>query len=569
MSKSLKNEPYRSVWHEAHSVDGPDDDVADRLDASHVASLQRGSVVTAVAGLERSAELTSDSHRRGQRLLLAAQHAYGLGRGDLVSRLVDAAETNALNELDLARAEWLRELFNDTGLANSARVRELSQYAARSAAAGDVEVALELLFTAGLRSWWTDTEPDARDRIIEVAEGMGAAREDPRSIAAIAMTRPIAKGRQTILQLAAIAPGSVSDADQLRQLGNAARAVGDEVSAADYFNAAQSKLREHGRLGLLPQVLAVDAAVCCDLGDWRRAASNLDEGRRLTAETGQPTWGAGVAALEAVFAALTGETPHALELAAAVELACPERVQRDFLCLVQVARGVAYVSEGRYAEAYDALEPIFDPYDFRHHERESLCGIMFLAEAAVHCGQQDRARDVISRIEELAAITPSPVLGVHLLYARAVLAKDDAAEQLYQDALAQDLTRWPRPRARIELAYGTWLRQQRRIAESREPLRAALATFELIGASAWSKSARGGLRAAGERDATHRVDVVESVMSAQEIQIARLAAGGLSNREIGQQLYLSPRTVGSHLYRIFPKLGITNRAQLPARLRDL
>ena len=150
-----------------------------------------------------------------------------------------------------------------------------------------------------------------------------------------------------------------------------------------------------------------------------------------------------------------------------------------------------------------------------------------------------------------------------------MLASDDDAERLFEVALATDLTRWPWPRARIELAYGDWLRHRRRLTESRTPLRSALATFEVIGAAEWARQARAGLRAAGERTSTSETQTAASVMSAQEMQIARLASQGLSNREIGQQLYLSPRTVGSHLYRIFPKLGITSRAQLASRVAEL
>ena len=127
------------------------------------------------------------------------------------------------------------------------------------------------------------------------------------------------------------------------------------------------------------------------------------------------------------------------------------------------------------------------------------------------------------------------------------------------------MTRWPWPRARLELAYGSWLRRQRRVAESRPPLRSALTTFELIDACSWAEQARAELRAAGERVAAQE-SAAQSVLSAQDLQIARLAAEGLSNREIGERLYLSPRTIGSHLYRMFPKLDITSRAQLAARL---
>jgi DNA-binding CsgD family transcriptional regulator len=376
------------------------------------------------------------------------------------------------------------------------------------------------------------------------------------------------KGKQTELRLAAAGAGSAANADQLLHLGMAARAAGAEVLATDYFDRAESTLREQGQLGLLPHVLAVQAAVCIDLGDWRRTAHSLEEARRLATETGQPTWGDGIAAVEAVFTGLTGETGAALDRAADIERAFSDRVANDFRSLAQIARGAAYLSAGQHAAAYAELKPVFDPSDPRHHPRESLSGLMFLAEAAVRCGARDAARAVVDRMEILAEATQSPVLGVHLTYARPLLADDDDAEELFQLGLAQDLTRWPWPRARIQLAYGSWLRRKRRPAESRDLLRSALATFELIGATGWADQARKGLRAAGERDSATAIATPESLMTAQEMQIAQLAAEGLSNREIGQRLYLSPRTVGSHLYRIFPKLGIRSRSQLATLLEN-
>jgi DNA-binding CsgD family transcriptional regulator len=568
MSQALPSHSYRRVWHEAQSVDGPDDDVADRLDASHAASLARGSVATAVATLERSAQLTTDSRTRGRRLLAAAQHAFALGRADLVNRLVDAAEGNDLSELDLARAEWLREKFSEGKLGDSARVLELCEFAARSAESGDHDLALDLLFSAALRSWWAIAEPEARHRVIAVAESLSGSQNDPKCIAAVAMTEPIAKGMQTQRRLAAIGAGSVRNADELLQLGNAARAVGAEVLASDYFDGAETKLREQGQLGLLPHVLAVHAAVCIDLGNWRRAAHSLEEARRLAAETDQPTWGTGVAAVEAVFTGLTGEIGPALRQAADIERAFSDQPANDFRSLAQIARGAAYLSDGQHAAAYAELVPLFEASDPRYHPRESLSGIMFLAEAAAGCGARDAARVLVARMEELAETTQSPVIAVQLLYARPVLADDSEAELLFQLGLTQDLTRWPWPRARVQFAYGSWLRRKRRMAEAREPLRAALATFELIGAVGWAHQARTGLRAAGDRSSAASTATPESLITAQEMQIARLAAEGLSNREIGQRLYLSPRTVGSHLYRIFPKLGIRSRSQLATLLAD-
>ena len=274
-------------------------------------------------------------------------------------------------------------------------------------------------------------------------------------------------------------------------------------------------------------------------------------------------------ALHAIALALRG-SDQAQAMATEAEHAASGRRLTDLLACVQLARGFALLAAGQYTDAYDALRRLFDPEDPAFHLAERYHGVMFLAEAAVHAGREDDVRPVIAALEAERTVTASAALARHLSYARAVLADDAHAEAEFQAALRADLIRWPWLRARLELAYGSWLRRQRRIADSRLPLRSALTTFDLIGAGSWARQARAELRAAGERSAADEpppgVLSPQDVLSAQELQIARLAAEGLSNREIGERLYLSPRTVGSHLYRIFPKLGITSRAQLGARL---
>ena len=139
-------------------------------------------------------------------------------------------------------------------------------------------------------------------------------------------------------------------------------------------------------------------------------------------------------------------------------------------------------------------------------------------------------------------------------------------EDRFQEALAADLARWPFQRARAPLAYGQWLRRRRRIAESRDPLRAARDAFDALGCQAWGDQARRELRASGE-SSRRRVPEARDQLTAQELQIAQLAGKGLSNREIGQKLFVSPRTVGTHLYRIYPKLGISARGELTSALK--
>ena len=109
----LTGEPYRRTWHRAQSIVGPDDQIADELEANVAVALARGEVMSAIADLARSAQLTSNPAKRGRRLLMAAEHAFGLGRADLVDQLVGAATRTDLAELDWARMQRLREIFND------------------------------------------------------------------------------------------------------------------------------------------------------------------------------------------------------------------------------------------------------------------------------------------------------------------------------------------------------------------------------------------------------------------------------------------------------------------------
>lgn len=153
-----------------------------------------------------------------------------------------------------------------------------------------------------------------------------------------------------------------------------------------------------------------------------------------------------------------------------------------------------------------------------------------------------------------------PIGHVALAYVRAVTAPDETAEELFTQALREDLVGWPFERARLRHAWGAWLRRQRRAAEARAPLRAAAEAFDALGAVPWSERALRELRASGER--IRRKRDARDRLTAQELQIAQLVADGLTNRDIGQRLFVSPRTVSSHLSHIFPKLGITTRGEL-------
>jgi DNA-binding CsgD family transcriptional regulator len=216
----------------------------------------------------------------------------------------------------------------------------------------------------------------------------------------------------------------------------------------------------------------------------------------------------------------------------------------------------------RFSEAYEHLVRIFDPAGVAFHPFVRGWALADLADAAVRGdGDLDAVRGYLAEWEDVASATAAPHLQVQVAYASAVLATGVAAEQQFRIAIASGKADWPFYVARAQLAYGVWLRRHRRMTESRAPLREAVATFDALGLLRYAERARRELRASGET-VRRRVPGAWAQLSPQELQIAQLAAEGLSNREIGERLYLSHRTVESHLYRLFPKLGVTSRAQL-------
>ena len=165
-----------------------------------------------------------------------------------------------------------------------------------------------------------------------------------------------------------------------------------------------------------------------ELGDWDRASAAAAEGERLARETGQPIWRTGTLVCDAMDNAFRGHTELAFTYAAEVEMAASRQRLNDLRSCVQLVRGAALSNAGCYNDAYPQLRRLFEPSDPSFHQRQRFGGVMFLAEAAAETGEQEDARRVIAGLEEVAASSPSPLLHVHLRYARAVLA-DDATRQ--------------------------------------------------------------------------------------------------------------------------------------------
>jgi DNA-binding CsgD family transcriptional regulator len=327
--------------------------------------------------------------------------------------------------------------------------------------------------------------------------------------------------------------------------------------------------RAQGRLGGLVQALVSQAWAGVLLANISLAASAAEEAERLGAETGQPLWSTAATLARAMVAADRGETAAAAELAAVAEEALLPIGANPMLSLVQLVRGRAALVDGRFTDAYEHLRRIFDPEDIAYHPFVRGWAFADLVDAAIHdVVRLAEAQAFLADLESMTAATNAPLLRAQVSYARALLAPDDAAEPFFRAALANDLANWPGLRARMVLAYGTWLRRRRRVAESRSPLRGAAEAFGALGLVVFAERAQQELRAAGETPRRRKIEPRDE-LTPQELQIARMAAEGLTNREIGQKLYLSHRTVGSHLYRIFPKLGVTARSQLRDALDEV
>jgi DNA-binding CsgD family transcriptional regulator len=307
-------------------------------------------------------------------------------------------------------------------------------------------------------------------------------------------------------------------------------------------------LRGQGAAGLLARSLAVQATAAAQVGNVLLAEKRAAEASRLGAETAQPLWLLIADLARARAAALRGDAAEALSLAARA----PN--PPALACLV---RGSVAAAGDRPESACDELAPLFDPAGSGFHQEIRLWALPTFAEAAVSCGRARHLHELLGGLEPLRT-AGLPVLDVGLAYTDAVLAD---TEEAYTEALTHPgLPAWPFELSRLQLAYGRWLRRRRRGAEARRQLRPATHTFALLGAHPWATRAGAELRAAGERVSPE--EDLRRLLTPQELQIATLAADGLSNREISARLLLSPRSVDSHLSRAYRKAGVSSRAEL-------
>jgi ATP/maltotriose-dependent transcriptional regulator MalT len=379
------------------------------------------------------------------------------------------------------------------------------------------------------------------------------------AVMALADTETI--GRSVLSRVSQIRLHNVTDPLDAIHVGIAAEKAGDFSLGARFLGRAVDGLRDQGRLGLLTQALVHYAWAATYAGDWSAAAAAGSEAARLARDTDQPQYGLTGELIAGLVAGLRGHEPDLDGQIAGAEGTLRAMRGGPLLAPAHLARGAAALGEGRYEEAFRHLWPIFDEADPAFHRFMRWPAILDLVEAAARSGHLERTAAVMAELEVVAARSGPPLLRILLTCARPLLADDEDAQALFEVALGQDRSAHLYPRARTLFSFGSWLRRQRRDIDSRAPLREAIELFDALGATRRSDRARQELRATGETLGPRRPDARDQ-LTAQELQIAELAARGLSNREIGERLFLSHRTIGSHLYRIFPKLEITSRAQL-------
>jgi DNA-binding CsgD family transcriptional regulator len=286
-------------------------------------------------------------------------------------------------------------------------------------------------------------------------------------------------------------------------------------------------------------------------------------------DSGQWLWVSQVSGLLAYLAAAAGDEPRCRKLADDAMTAATAGNVAPGSDWAQWSLGLLDLGRGRVEAALSRLAALAES-PARHHV-SVMRSVPDLVEAAVRIGQPARAAGALQRFERWAGRASQPWIDALVLRCRALLAPDPEAGNLHAAALdAHQRDDRPFERARTQILYGEWLRRARRKTEARTQLRAALEIFDRLGAEPWSDRAATELRATGVTNPQDRGRHGGALgnLTPQELQIVRLAAQGLSNRDIAAQLFLSPRTVGYHLYKAYPKLGVAARSELSPLLDD-
>ena len=561
-----ETDPDRRAWHRARATPGPDEEVAAELERSAGRAQARGGVAAAAAFLQRSAELTVDPARRAERVLAAAEASLQAGAFAAALGLVVTAEAGPLDEFQRARVDLLRGhvAFASGSLSDAP---PLLLKAARQFEPFDLGLARETYLTAWGAAFVAAGRAAGRGVLLEICRAVRALPPRPDGPLpldllldglALLTTDGHAAAIPT-LQRAGRALADISVEDVLRW-GWMATAASNAVWDNDgtiVISARQVRLvRDAGALAELPLYLSALGLASAWTGDFAAAAALAAEANSVAAATGSRSAPYTLLRLRALQGRLA-------EASAAIEQVAAGGI--GVAIYAHWAAAVQYNGLARYEEAAAAArQATSNTFEYW----VSVWALPELVEAAMRVGEVELARDALERLAETTQPAGTYLaLGIEAR-SRALLTSGDSADLLYREAIERLGRTEVRPElARARLLYGEWLRREGRRVGAREQLRAAYDLFTAIGMEAFAERAGRELLATGEKVRKRSPDTREE-LTPQEGQIARLARDGLSNPEIGAQLFVSARTVEWHLGNVFAKLGITSRRQLQTALPE-
>jgi DNA-binding CsgD family transcriptional regulator len=551
----------RRAWHRAAATVAPDEAVAADLEGSATRALRRGGSASAAAALERAATLSASHTGRGRRLLAAAEAAWTSGQADWSRRLLERAEPL------VAQSQLRARLLHQRGRFELRCGSTDRAYALLMDSANGTEptvASLDTLILAG-EAAAAAGNPDWTSAVGALAGGIRTTTDTERMMVALltgaaAQLRGDLTGGARLLGDVLARAQSLTDPLHLLWAGRAALYLGDEDTARRLYSGAIERARAGAAVGLLISLLNRVAMSDAIAGRSTEAIANATEGLRLARETSlEADTGIALFALALAHADRGDETECRDHVARAHELAATRRLPM-IADGARWSRGRLELALGRPAEALACFQTPLDVDNDRYPMR--FLDTADLVESAVRAGQPDACRtqfDAYAAWSERAA-RPSQMALVSRC--RALLSDGEEALAHYETALKEHAaSEGTYQRARTQLDYGEALRRARQRGAARPQLRAALETFERLSATPWAERARHELRATGET-ARKRDPSTLDQLTPQELQIARLAQEGGSNREIAAQLFLSPRTVEYHLHKVFTKLRITARGQL-------
>jgi DNA-binding CsgD family transcriptional regulator len=563
-------DPDRRAWHRARATPGPDGEVAAELERSAARAQSRGGIAATAAFLTRATELTAVPTARVRRALDAALADVQAGAFDAARALVAIAGDGPLDEWQRVRIDLVRaQLAFASSRGNEATPLLLA--AARRLEPLDLQLARQAYLDA-----FSAAQFAARfDGGVGIADVALAARGAPRPSdreptagdllldAFVALTddyrEAVPQCREALQRLRR---DTISTRERLRWLWQGcvlALEVWDDESSYLLSDRHLQTARKMGALSELPLALGSRTPILVFCGELSAAASLVQETRSVMEATGvnEAPYGA------LTLAAWRGEEREAREL---IELTMGEATSRGEgvgVAISQYAHAVLCNGFGQYEEALAAaVDACADPREMVAHN----WGLTELIESATRTGRTDLATTALHRLTDKARATGTEwALGLEAR-SHALLSDGDAAENRFRAAIEHlGRTRVRGQLARAHLLYGEWLHRTNRRMDARAELRTAHDMFNAMGMAGFAERTRRELLAAGA--AVRKRDVESSHdLTAQEGQIARLARDGLSNPEIGAQLFISARTVEWHLRKVFTKLGISSRRDLRAAL---